>query len=74
MCWSSFFNEVAACNFIKKRLQHRRFLVNIAKLLRTPILKNNPGGCYFYLEIVILRSDLFLQILSGLSNVICEKE
>ena len=37
------FNKVAAlqaCNFIKKRLQHRLFPVNIAKLLRTPILKN----------------------------------
>ena len=29
-----------SCNFIKKRLQHRCFLVNIAKFLRTPILKN----------------------------------
>ena len=36
------FNKVAglnACNFIKKRLQHRRFPVNIAKCLRTHILK-----------------------------------
>ena len=29
-----------ACNFIKKRLQHSCFPVNIAKFLRTPILKN----------------------------------
>ena len=38
-----FFNKVAdleACNFIKKRLQHRCFPVNIAKFLRAPILKN----------------------------------
>ena len=28
-----------ACNFVKKRLQHRCFLVNIAKFWRTPILK-----------------------------------
>ena len=28
-----------ACNFIKKRLQHRCFSVNIAKFLRPPILK-----------------------------------
>ena len=28
------------CNFVKKRLQHSCFLVNIAKFLRTPILKN----------------------------------
>ena len=34
----SHFNKVAAlkaCNFIKKRLQHRCFLVNIAKFIRT---------------------------------------
>ena len=27
-------------NFIKKKLQHRYFPVNITKFLRTPILKN----------------------------------
>ena len=32
--------ELEACNCIKKRLQHRCFLVNIAKIFRTPILKN----------------------------------
>ena len=35
----SLFNKVAGfqvCIFIKKRLQHRRFLVKFAKLLRTP--------------------------------------
>ena len=39
---ASFFNKVAdlqACNFIKKKLQHRCFPVNTAKFLRTPILK-----------------------------------
>ena len=38
----SLFNKVAglqACIFIKKRLQHRCFPVNIAKSLRGPILK-----------------------------------
>ena len=30
-----------ACNFIKKRLQHWCFFVNITKFLRTPIQKNN---------------------------------
>ena len=29
-----------ACNFIRKRLQHSCFPVNIAKILRTHILKN----------------------------------
>ena len=39
----SLFNKVSclkACNFIKKRLQHRCFSLNIAKSLRTPFLKN----------------------------------
>ena len=42
MCWS-LFNKVVdlqASSFIKKRLQHSYFPVNIAKILRTPILKN----------------------------------
>ena len=37
LCWSLFFNKVTGlktCNFIKKRLQHRCFPVNIAKFLR----------------------------------------
>ena len=39
----SLFKKVASlkvCNFIKKRPQHRCFLVNIAKFLKLPILKN----------------------------------
>ena len=42
-CCSSLFKKVAdlkPCNFIKKKLQHRCFSVNIAEFLRTPILKN----------------------------------
>ena len=38
----SLFNKLAglqACNFTRKKLQHRWFPVNIAKLLRTSILK-----------------------------------
>ena len=43
LCWCIFFNKNAAnqaCNFINNGLQHSCFLVNIAKYLRTPILKN----------------------------------
>ena len=42
----SLLNKVAglqACNLIKKSLQHRYFPVDIAKCLRTPILKNICG-------------------------------
>ena len=41
-CAGVFFNEAAglqACNFIKKRLQHTYFPVNIAKFLKTPFLQ-----------------------------------
>ena len=39
----SLFNKVAGlkvCNFIKKRIQHKCFPLNIANFLRTPVLKN----------------------------------
>ena len=42
-CGGAFFNRVAsiqACNFIKKRLEHRCFSMKLAKFLRTPTLKN----------------------------------
>ena len=41
--------EVApqACNFTKKRVQDRCFLVNIAKFLRTLILKNIWNSCFW---------------------------
>ena len=45
----SIFSKAAtlvACNFIKKRLQHRCFPVNIAKFLRKFYLKNTTGGCF----------------------------
>ena len=37
LCWSLY---LQVCNFIKKRLQHRCFTVNMPKFLKTPILKN----------------------------------
>ena len=43
LCWTLFLNKNAGLqywNFIKKRLQHRCFPVNIAKFLRTSILRN----------------------------------
>ena len=41
--WSLFFNQVAGlrpATLLKKRLQHRCFLVNFAKFLRAPFLQN----------------------------------
>ena len=46
--------NIQDCNFSKKRLQRCCFLVNIAKFLRTPILKNI---CERLLQLIL---DLFL--------------
>ena len=35
MCQSLFFSGLKACNFIKKRLQHNFFPVNITKFLKS---------------------------------------
>ena len=37
------------CNFIKKRLQHKRFRVNFVKFLRTSFLENASGGSFLVL-------------------------
>ena len=47
--------DLQACDFIKKRLQHRCFPVNIATFLRTPILKNSCKR--------LLLNDSFVAIL-----------
>ena len=48
----SLFNKVAGlnvCSFFKNRLQHRCFLVDIAKFLRIAFLYNTSGGCFWVL-------------------------
>ena len=39
-CWSLFLTKLQTCYFMKRRLHHRYFPMDIAKFLRTPILKN----------------------------------
>ena len=59
--FKSLFKKVAglqACMFIKKRLQHRCFPVNIAKLSRTPILK------YIFCIFEILTTNNLIFILA----------
>ena len=49
--WGLFFNKVAGhqcCNFIKKKLQRRYFLVNIEKFIITPILQNICERLHFW--------------------------
>ena len=45
------FNKIEGyqtCGFIKKRLQHRYFLVNFRKFIRTPILKKISERLHFW--------------------------
>ena len=65
--WDLFFNVAShqACNFIKKKLQNRYFLVNIEKFIRTPILKNICKQLHFCKIFVrtFFRSELNKKLL-----------
>ena len=57
----SLFNKVTgllACNFLKNRLQHRCFPVNIVKFLRTPFLQNTSGGYFWVVKVKRLEHTL----------------
>ena len=62
LCWSLFKKvpDHQACNFLKKRLQHRCFLVHIAKFLRTPLLKNICERLLLHLEVRLSRECTFI--------------
>ena len=68
LCWSHFlinFQTFRPGTLIKKkRLQHRRFPVSIAKLLRTPILKNYRERL-LRSEISIETSIFFRELISN---------
>ena len=49
LCWSLILTP-HFFNFIKKRLQHRCFPVNIAKILRAAIYIEINGGCFCYFK------------------------
>ena len=60
---SFFFNKVTGLGqgpgkskglqlYLKKRLWHRCFPVNFVKFLRTPILKNTSGGCFYNYPVI----------------------
>ena len=58
----SYFNKVKAlqaCNFIRERLQHRCFPVNIAKYLRTVFLWNTSGSCFLIKKQLIREKFTF---------------
>ena len=49
LCWGSLFNRVTglkACNFLKNRLQHQVFPVDIAKFLKIAFLYKTSDGCF----------------------------
>ena len=77
-CRGLFFNKVAGhqvCNFIEKRLQHRYYLVNIRKFIRT-ILKNISEllHCWkvFCESVFHVRSELCKRT-CWLDGLLCER-
>ena len=52
LCQSLFFNQVARwpTTLLKKRHWHRYFSVNFPKFLRTPLLMNTSGGCFWHFQ------------------------
>ena len=57
----SLFTKVAspqACNFIKKKMQHRCFTVKFAKFLRAPFLQNTSGGCFLRKATVTIQQSV----------------
>ena len=60
-----------ACNFIKKRLKHRYFLVNIAKYLRTAFLWNISGDCYYVKSLKELQSVTKIMGKTAIWTVLC---
>ena len=52
LCQSLFFNKVAnwPATLLKKRHSHRSFPVNFSKFLRTPLLTNTSGDCYWHFQ------------------------
>ena len=65
----SHFNQPVSCYFSNKRLRHRSFLVNFAKLSKTPFLQNTLGLLLLYLlNISAISQNLTLISESGFSN------
>ena len=59
----SLFNKVAdlqTWTFIKKRLQHRCFLVNIVKFLRTSIRSTSANDCFNISEIQTINYVIYV--------------
>ena len=79
LCRDLFFNKVAGhqgCNFIKKRLQHRCYLVNIRKFIRSTILKNISERLYWWKvfceNVFHIRSEL-CKGTCWLNDLLCER-
>ena len=55
-----FTEKLQACNFIKSRIQHRCFPLNMVKVLRTPILKNSCSVSSCFCMTLLLSSGNLL--------------
>ena len=73
LCQSLFFNKVAGlrpATLLKKRLWQRCFPMNFLRFLRTPLLQNTSGGCFWTYSKPFVRLDIQNpSIFSTLSNI-----
>ena len=68
LCWSLFLIQLqASCNFIKKRLQHRCFLLKFAKFFMNTFFAEHLRQlllllryCLIHITIILLRHILYL--------------
>ena len=66
----SLFNQPVVCYFFNKKLRHRSFLVNFAKLSRTPFLRNTFGLLLLYLlNVSVISQNLILISESGFPTI-----
>ena len=57
LCWSLFLIKLQACNFLKKRLQHRDFPVKFVKFLKTSFFTDHLR----WLLLLFLKEDTYKQ-------------
>ena len=67
LCQSLFFNKVG----VEKRHLHRCFPVNFPKFLRTPLLKNTSGGCFWHFQTWCYEKEQNKNYSANLTTIKC---
>ena len=73
LCQSLVFNKVASwpATLLKKRHSHRSFAVNFSKFLRTPLLTNTSGGCFWHFQTWCYEKEQNRNYSTNLTTIKC---